>query len=105
MLVGSKTMTTKKEGRVAVETTRLSNNNSSNKADHPNWEVKASPSGFSNNKAEVSILLRLVADGRTKPPAVAGAEVLPNPVAGKAVNKPPWTRKERDKDLKLFFCL
>jgi hypothetical protein len=98
MLVGSKTMITKKEERAEVVTTRLSTNNSSNKVDHPKWEAKASPlvfkdsnsnsSSSSNSKLEESSLPHRVADGPTKPLAVDGAEALHNPVDGKEVKRP-----------------
>jgi len=108
MLVGSKTMITKKEERAEVVTTRLSTNNSSNKVDHPKWEAKASPLVFkdsnnsnssssssnsnsnsnSNSKLEESSLPHRVADGPTKPLAVDGAEALHNPVDGKEVKRP-----------------
>lgn len=95
VLADSKTTTIKKEERVALETIRLSNSNSSNKVDHPNSVVRASRSGSkdsSNSKLEESILPpQPAADGRTKPLAVVGAAVLLNPVAGKEVEFPPCT--------------
>lgn len=103
LVVVSKTTTTKKEERaVAVETTiRLSNSNSSNSREaHPlNWEVKANPldskDSSSNNKdssssrmSEESILHPRAVDGRTKLLAAVGAEVPPNPEAGKEIKIP-----------------
>jgi hypothetical protein len=90
-ILASKTMTTKKEERVvvveAVEITiRLFNNNSNNSrvVRLLNWEVKLSDFKDNSNKLEEPIQLPQVVDGRTKLVAVvAGAEVQPNPVAGK----------------------
>jgi len=100
----SKTMTTKKVGRVAVETTRLCNN-SSHRADHPSLEVKASPLVFkdsssnNSNKSEESIRLPRAADGRTKV-LVDGAEAQPNPVVGKAVR---FSSVYKDLNFRHFF--
>mmetsp|Transcript_3578 Transcript_3578/g.7418 ORF Transcript_3578/g.7418 Transcript_3578/m.7418 type:complete len:117 (+) Transcript_3578:2123-2473(+) len=97
--VDSKMTTTKREERVEEETTQLSTSNSS-KVGHPNWEAKASPSVFkdSNSKLEESIPPHLVADGPTKPQAVAGAEALLNLVDGKEVRIHRCTYEERYDD-------
>lgn len=85
-LAVSKMMTIKRDGRDVVEIIRLSNN-SSHRVDHPSWEGKASPSVFrdrdSNKSVESTRLPRVVA-GLIKV-LVDGAEVQPNPVAGKEV--------------------
>jgi len=87
-ILASKTMTTKKEERVVVEaaeiTIRLFNNNSNHSrvVRLLNWEVNLLDSKDNSNKPEEAIQLPQVVDGRTKL-VVAGAEVQPNPVAGK----------------------